>query len=41
MDDCIRAKKQSMLTATSPFMKVVNGVDLMNFQIVVAKSHKT
>ena len=31
--------RQSMLTATPPFMKVMNGVDLMYLQIVVTQSH--
>jgi len=31
--------RQSMLATASPFMKVMNGVDLMYFQIVVTQSH--
>ena len=31
--------KQSMLATASPFMKVMNGVNLMYFQIVVTQSH--
>ena len=30
---------QSMLATASPFMKVMNGVNLMYFQIVVTQSH--
>ena len=31
--------KQSMLATASPFMKVMNGVNLMYFQIVVTQPH--
>lgn len=31
--------RQSMLATASPFMKVMNGVNLMYFQIVVTQPH--